>query len=230
MGLATLRAHLLQALHPVAATGLREHSRCDGDVWDRLRRTARYVTVVTYGSCSQVLAATSRLRAVHARVEGTTDDGRPYRADDPQLLIWVHSCLVASFLELTTRGGLRLTGQEQDAYIAEQVRSATLLGLEPDGVPHDRASLLEYFRVRRPALECTPVARQAAVTLAAPPPGGSAGDECPPWADRATLALAALPGWARRLYAEILPEDERVLLPPDAVTAALRDLRDSLTG
>jgi uncharacterized protein (DUF2236 family) len=230
LGLATLRAHLLQALHPVAAAGLRDHSRDGSDIWDRTHRTAEYVTIVTFGSCSQVLTVTSRLRAVHARVEGVADDGRPYRADDPPLLVWAHSCLVASFLELTTRGGLRLTGQEQDSYISEQVRSATLLGLEPDVVPRDRASLLEYFRAQRPTLACTSVARQDASALMSPRPcRPSGGTPSPPWADRATLALAALPGWARRLYAQAL-RDGRQPPPSDDVSAALRALRTDLHG
>ena len=119
------------------------------------------------------MLAASRVRAMHARVRGTLPGGVEYAADDPQLLAWVHCCLVASFLEVLTRGGVALTGAEQDQYIEEQVKAAMLVGLEPDEVPHDRAALLDYFRVIKPALECTPAARRTASELVAPPAAAS---------------------------------------------------------
>ena len=169
MGVAGLRAMLLQALHPVALEAFVEHSTFHQDWWGRLSRTAEYIAVTTFGSATDAMLAGSRVRAIHARVHGTLPSGVAYDAEDPQLLAWVHCCLVASFLEVVTRGGLSLTGAEQDAYIAEQVRAAMLVGLEPDEVPHDRAALQDYFRVIRPALECTTAARRTAMDLVTPP-------------------------------------------------------------
>ncbi|HEY6793589.1 MAG TPA: oxygenase MpaB family protein [Kineosporiaceae bacterium] len=232
IGIAGLRALLLQALHPVAVQALDQHSRYRDDPWGRVARTAEYVGVTTYGTTAQAMLAGSRVRAVHARISGRTAQGVPYQADDPQLLAWVHCCLVASFLELVTRAGLRLTGAEQDAYIAEQVRSAMLVGLEPDEVPHDRGALLDYFRVIRPVLECTKAARRAAGVVVAPPLPARvelATPARPAWASVAGLAFAALPPWARRLYA--LPELPGAAgLTDAAVTAALRTLRTTLRG
>jgi uncharacterized protein (DUF2236 family) len=167
MGIAALRSLLLECLHPVAMTAFVE-SRWGEDLWSRLARTSEYIGAVTYGSATEAMLAGSRVRAVHARVQGTMPDGVPYSAQDPQLLGWVHACHVASFLEITTRAGLRLTGAEQDAYVAEQVKAAMLVGLEPDEVPHDRAGLLDYFRVvrrcctrfRRPAGQRLPPSRR----------------------------------------------------------------------
>src|SRR4051794_12705014 len=168
MGVACLRALLLQALHPVAVAAFEEHATYRHDVWGRLGRTAEYIAVTTFGSTTEAMLAGSRVRAIHARVRGTLPSGVEYAADDPQLLAWVHSCLVASFLEVLTRGGVSLTGPEQDRYIAEQVKAAMLVGLEPDEVPHDRAALLDYFRVIKPVLECTPAARQTASEIVSP--------------------------------------------------------------
>ena len=124
------------------------------------------------------MLAGSRLRAVHARVYGTTRHGRQYTAEDPHLLAWVHACLVASFLEIVTRGGLSLTPRQQDDYIYEQVRTAMLVGLEPEEVPHDRASLVAYFRRLRPALAVTPQPpRQPRCVVAA---SGRAAARAPP--------------------------------------------------
>jgi uncharacterized protein (DUF2236 family) len=232
MGVAGLRAMLLQALHPVAVAAFEEHFTYQRDIWGRLAGTAEYVAVTTFGSATQAMLAASRVRAIHARVRGTLPNGVEYAADDPQLLAWVHCCLVASFLEVLTRGGVTLAGTEQDQYIEEQVKAAMLVGLEPDEVPHDRFALLDYFRVIKPALECTPTARRAALELVAPPPPGRTGATSrprPAWWGLAGLAFAALPPWGRRLYA--LPELSGAAGLTDAeTTVGLRTLRSTLRG
>lgn len=227
MGVAGLRAMLLEALHPVAVAAFAEHATYTQDWWGRLSRSAEYMAVTTFGSTTDAMLAGSRVRAMHARVHGRLPNGVAYDAEDPQLLAWVHCCLVASFLEVVTRGGLALTGAEQDAYIAEQVRAAMLVGLEPDEVPHDRAALQDYFRVIKPALECTAIARRAALDLVTPPAHSTR--PRPAWAGAAGLAFAALPPWGRRLYA--LPELPGAAgLLDDATTMELRSLRTALRG
>jgi uncharacterized protein (DUF2236 family) len=232
MGVAGLRALLLQALHPVAVAAFEEHSTYRRDIWGRLTRTAEYVAVTTFGSTTDAMLAASRVRAIHATVRGVLPSGVEYAADDPQLLAWVHCCLVASFLEVLTRGGVSLTGAEQDQYIEEQVKAAMLVGLEPDEVPHDRAALLDYFRVIKPALECTPTARRAALELVAPPMPTRVElmtPARPAWSGVAGLAFAALPPWGRRLYA--LPELPGAAgLTDAATTVGLRTLRTTLRG
>lgn len=232
MGVAGLRALLLQTLHPVAMEAIDDHSGYADDPWGRLARTAEYVGVTTYGTAAEAMFAGSRVRAVHARVSGVTASGVPYRADDPQLLAWVHCCLVASFLEVITRGGLRLSGAEQDRYISEQVAGAMLVGLEPEEVPHDRAQLLDYFRVIRPVLDCTAAARRAAALVVNPPMPTAvalATPARPAWVSVAGLAFAALPPWARRLYA--FPELPGAAgLTDAATTVGLRALRTTLKG
>ncbi len=234
MGIAGLRGLFLHALHPVTMAAVDEYASETWDPWTRLARTAVYVGVTTFGTASDAILAGSRVRAVHARVYGTTRQGRPYTADDPNLLVWVHNCLVASFLEIVTRGGLALTAQEQDLYIAEQVRSAMLVGLEPDEVPRDRASLVRYFREIRPALGAGEQARRAvtlavAPTLGAPPVQPPGSGPRPVWADVAGLALATLPPWARRMYG-LTELTEAASLGVAAATLALRSLRTSLAG
>jgi uncharacterized protein (DUF2236 family) len=231
MGVAGLRALLLHALHPVAMAAVDAHNPDQWDPWLRLSRTAEYVGVTTYGTAGEAMLAGSRLRAVHARIYGTTRQGRPYAAEDPHLLAWVHACLVASFLEIVTRGGLSLTPQQQDEYIGEQVRAAMLVGLEPEEVPHDRASLVASFRRIRPALAVTPQAQAAAMSVVYGEqphrrPGPPVPDR-PVWSSVAGLAFATLPPWARRLYA--LPQLPGAAgLSESAATVALRALRTSL--
>lgn len=161
MGVAGLRALLLQALHPVAMRAVSEHSRFREDPWGRLRDTANYVGLTTFGSTAEALTAGARVRAVHATVHGTDPvTGRDYSGEDVDLLLWVHACLVDSFLDVVRRGGLRLTDAEADAYVAEQVRAAALVGLEPDVVPASRAALAEHLARTRGDLAVTPAARR----------------------------------------------------------------------
>lgn len=231
MGLAGLRALLLHALHPVTMAAVEAQARGRWDPWQRLAPTIEYIGVTTYGSAAEAMLAGSRLRAVHARLDEITWQGQLYTAEDPNLLGWAHACLVASFLEIVTRGGLVLTPQQQDDYITEQVRLATLVGLEPDKVPHDRSSLVAYFRQVRPTLALTAPARSAALAVVfgeqpRPSPGTPVPDQ-PIWIDVAGLAFAALPPWARRLYA--LPELPGTAgLNEAAATMALRELRACL--
>ena len=232
MGVAGLTSLLLQALHPVAMAGIDEHSLYRSDPWGRLMRTAEYIGVTTFGTTAEAMRAGSRVRAVHARINGRTPDGLVYSAEDPELLGWVHCCMVGSFLDVVVRGGLALTADEQDRYVAEQVRAAMLVGLEPDAVPPDRLALARYFRTMRPQLRVTPAARAAAGLVVAPPMPISmvlAIPARPAWASVAGLAFAALPSWARRLYA--LPEVPGAAGLTDATTTfALRSLRAALRG
>jgi uncharacterized protein (DUF2236 family) len=175
------------------------------------------------------MIAGSRLRSVHAQVHGMTRQGRPYTAENPDLLLWVHNCLVASFLEIVTRGGYELSPRHQDQYLTEQVRAATLVGLEPDQVPHDRDQLQDYFRQMRDSLMVTPAARTAVTRALAPEPPSTRSGYRPSWTPVAGLAFSALPRWAQRLYA--MPElTEAASLDRHRTTLRLRELRIKLDG
>jgi uncharacterized protein (DUF2236 family) len=228
MGIAGLRGLFLHALHPVAMGALADH-KVDWDPWQRLARTAHYIGISTFGTTADAMIAGSRLRSVHAQVSGMTRQGRPYTAESPDLLLWVHNCLVASFLEIVTRGGYELSPRQQDQYLTEQVRAATLVGLEPDQVPHDRAQLQEYFRRMRGALAVTPAARTAVTRALAPEPPSTRSGYRPSWTPMAGLAFSALPKWARRLY--MMPElTEAASLDHEEATLRLRELRIRLDG
>ncbi len=169
LGVAGMRALLLQVLDPRAMSAHRAHSWTGIDFWHRLTRTTQYVAVTTYGSTTEAMMAGARLRARHATVVGVTADGRQYAADDPELLVWTHCCLVDSFLRVVVRGGMPMTARQADAYVAEQVRAATIVGLEPDEVPNDLAGLQAYFKATQPRLGVTAEARVAASRVVAPP-------------------------------------------------------------
>jgi uncharacterized protein (DUF2236 family) len=229
LGVAALSSLALRCLHPAGVAGVLATTRDGDEPWDRLARNLRYVGVATFGDAVEAFMAAARLRSVYAQVEGVAHGGR-YRGDDPDLLLWMHCCQTSSFLEIVRRGGLGLSPEQQDAYIEEQVRLATLLGLEPDDVPTDRAGLGRYLHQMRPRLSLTPGARRFVAAVVTPPlPGvmSMLSRSRPPWAPVAGLAFAALPSWARKLY-DLPFRTGPAALSPAATTVALHSLRESL--
>jgi uncharacterized protein (DUF2236 family) len=201
MALAGLRALFLQALHPLAMAGVAQHSGFRTDPWGRLFRTAEYVGVTTYGTTEEANRAAARVRGIHRKLGGIEpESGRPYRVDDPHLLLWVHCVEVESFLTTAVRSGLRLSRAEQDAYYAEQQISARLVGLS--SAPASRAEIAEYFASMRPELRVTADARAAArfVLLPPMPTKVALAPARPAWIALAGTAFAMMPRWARRLY------------------------------
>lgn len=229
MGIGGLRALHLQALHPLAMAGVAQHSDFRADPWGRLMRTVSYVTTVSFGTTEQVERAAARVRGIHRPLHGVEpESGTPYRVDDPDLLRWVHCCLVDSFLTTYQRAGGGLTTAEMDTYVAEQVRAAALVGLDPAAVPEDVAGLAAYFAAMRPALRATEEARRAAVFVLFPPmPTRALTVAKPAWVGVAGTAFALLPRWARRLYG--LPGLPGADLATDlTATTTVRALRRSL--
>jgi uncharacterized protein (DUF2236 family) len=231
MGLGGLRALYLQALHPLAMAGVAQHSDFRRDPWGRLLRTASWIGLTTYGTEAEVEPAAARLRMIHSKVRGTeAETGLAYAADDPELLLWVHCCLVDSFLSTYRRCGGRLGAGDGDRYVAEQVRLAPLVGLDPGLVPSSEAALADYFTRIRPHLRITADARSAALFVLAPPMPlwtELATPARPAWAGVASLAFGMLPRWAKSMYG---PMAGLSLLPGAdlATTVAGRALRTTL--
>ena len=123
-----IRGLLTQVSHPLAMAGVFDHSAFREDPLGRLQRTSAYVTTSAFGSTAEAIAIAGRVRAVHPRVVGTAPDGRPYRADDPRLLVWVSIALTSSFLTAHRLWSPDvLTPEEEDRFVAEQSRIGALL-------------------------------------------------------------------------------------------------------
>lgn len=189
-----LRALLLQSLHPLAMAGVAEHSDYRGDPWGRLQRTSTFLAVTTFGTASDAQRAVDRVRGIHRRVHGTAPDGRPYRADDPHLLEWVHIAEVDSFLRAHQRyGAAPLDAAGRDGYVADTARVATALGVADP--PRTEAELAHRIARFRPELRSTEAARDAARFLLITPPLSLLARA--PYGVLAAAAVALLPGWAR---------------------------------
>jgi uncharacterized protein (DUF2236 family) len=201
--IAGLRALYLQALLPRAVAGVVQNSDFRTDSWGRLMRTAEYVGTVVYGTTDQARHAGARVRGLHSRLRATDPaTGEQFRIDEPELLLWVHVTEVESFVTTARRSGLALTEAEVDKYLAEQVRAAGLVGLDPAVVPASAAAVEDYYALMRPALALTPPAIDVARFLAVPPmPRGLGWTPArPAWMGIAAAGFGLLPRWARRLY------------------------------
>ncbi|KQV15946.1 hypothetical protein ASC99_28805 [Kitasatospora sp. Root107] len=150
-------ALLLQSLHPLAMAAVDAHSDFRADPTGRLHRTARFVTTTTLGSTAAAEQAIAAVRRIHLRIRGTTPDGRSYRADDPELLTWVHVAEVHCFLTGYQRlAATPLTAAECDTYFAEVAIIAERLGAT--AIPRSRAEVAYYLDRIRPELRVTPPA------------------------------------------------------------------------
>jgi uncharacterized protein (DUF2236 family) len=215
MLLAGFRALLLQAVHPLVMAGFDDNSFFRGDPWGRLRRTGEWVATVTYGTTAEARRAGRRLRRLHASLPPGVEpeSGLSYRADDPALLLWVHTTEVESFLSVYRRCGGALAAADGDRYVDEMRASAELVGLDRADVPASEADIADYYASVRPQLRVTAVARRNVLWGFTPPmPRWVAWTTParPVWTGTVALAGAMLPTWARRLYG--LP----TIVPPSA--------------
>jgi uncharacterized protein (DUF2236 family) len=140
------RALLMQAAHPLVIAGARESGIYDRNPWKRLERTLALTYTITFGNRDQALGAAERINQVHRRVRGVDPvTGRTYDALDPDLLLWVHACLVDSALLFERRTVGRLTESERQRFHEEQVQAAELLGLPRTRIPPTVDGLHAYI-------------------------------------------------------------------------------------
>lgn len=207
-----VRALLLQMLHPHALQGVLDHSNFREDMHGRLRRTARFIAVTTFGHRDEAMKAIERVNRIHAKVGGTLPDGSAYQATNPRTLAWVHVTEAQSFLA----GYLRhvrpaMPVAEQDEYYRQFAVIARMLGADP--VPETRAEADRIFRELRHDLATSPEAREVArLVLSQRPSGTPRSVQTMITAD----AVAMLPGWAAAMLS--LQRPVLTALPARAAT------------
>jgi uncharacterized protein (DUF2236 family) len=226
MWVAGLRAMYLQALHPRVMKGTWQNTALarPDEAWGRFTRTVQFVSVRTFGSTPEVERAGARLRKIHSALTGVDGHGARFRLNDPELLLWVHCAEIGSYAEVARRCGLPLTAAELDTFVAEQRRSAAVVGLRPAIVPASMAQLDAYFERMQPRLAACAEARRAlrlSFTPRLPVPYSPLRLIVPPMC---VLAFASLPEWARRMYGA-----PPVAITDPAATLALRAAFESTT-
>ena len=193
---------LLQMLHPAVLAGVWDHSNFRADMHGRLRRTARFIALTTYGGREDAEAMIARIRRIHDRVTGTLPDGTPYSANDPALLAWVHVTETTTFLDAWIRyAEPRMTLVAQDRYFDEMACVGAALGADP--VPHTRAEARRLLEAMRPQLRTDDRTREVARLIMAQPAKSLVAEPL----QRLTMQAGAdlLPDWARRMHGMSMP-------------------------
>lgn len=160
VGLASSAALLLQVCHPLVAAGVRQYSDFEREPWTRLWRTLDITLKLAFGS-PEVSAEQERiLRRIHERVKGTSDEGVPYNALDPTLLLWVWATLAWGALEAYERVFGRLSDADRERYYQEQKLLGYGAGVPEGTCPATYADFVEYLdRMIREELSATEVAK-----------------------------------------------------------------------
>jgi uncharacterized protein (DUF2236 family) len=151
------RALLMQLAHPLVAAGVAEHSGFGADPFGRLRRTLDAVNAVVYGTEEEADVAARRVWAVHERVTGAT-----YRANDPELLMWVNATLIDTTLSLHARFLRPLRGADADRFYEESTVVGEVFGVPRDLQPPDLAAFRAYMRDMVGTLQVSDTARRLA--------------------------------------------------------------------
>ena len=217
---------LMQAAHPLVIAGARETGFYERDPWRRLQRTLVLTYALTFGSVAEAHRAADRINQVHERIHGTDPlTGLPYDALDPELLLYVHACLVESALlfERLTVGRLDAAGRQR--FHEEQMLAAELVRIPRALIPPTFAELRAYLQgvYDTGILRASDAARSVAALFDDPPKDA---EWRPVLRGVSRLAFGTLPPEIRPLFGVELTAPRRVAMR--ATFAAMRAIRPAL--
>src|SRR3954468_10915283 len=173
------RALLMQAAHPVAVTGLLAHSSALDEPYERLARTAQVMRTIGFGSREDADRVTAHVRAMHRRVRGRLKEavgpypaGTPYRADEPELLLWVLFTLMDSATLVYGRYVRDLSRRDKDALWRDYRLVGRLFGLRDRDMPAtlDDLDAYRHSMLEGDRLHVSPWARERARRIVLEPP------------------------------------------------------------
>ena len=170
-------ALLTQAAHPLVAAGIVAHSSFRESPWRRLAGTMSAIYTVVYGTRAEADRAASRVRAIHAGVQGSIPAqlgvypaGTRYAAHDPGLLLWVHATLVDTALVMHETFVRPLGEEEREGFYEDMKVVAQLFGTPAFVIPGSFSDFQAYQRERLESGEIvvTEAAREVAETVLRP--------------------------------------------------------------
>jgi uncharacterized protein (DUF2236 family) len=190
----------MQAAHPLVVAGANQTAMYERNPWKRLQRTLILTYALTFGTQSEAHAAADKINEVHARINGVDPvTGRRYDALDPELLLYVHACLVDSALlfEELTVGELDDAGRQR--FHEEQMLAAELCLVPRALIPATWSGLRGWLAdvEDRGDLQVTPGARRVYQLFLDPPPEA---EWRPVLAGVSRLAFGTLSPLLREMY------------------------------
>jgi len=208
-------AILMEVLHPSVMAGVYEQSSYRTEPLRRAKNTLGYVLRTTFGNTEAATALIERVKGIHGHVNGTRPDGVPYRALDPELIGWVHTCIPWAVMEAFDRYKRPLSIAEKDRYLSEQAPIGRMGGAE--WVPESVAELHDYVEQMRPLMAMNEQTREFTAFLAGAVEGPLHANPRQQLERRLGLAASMLlmPEWARHLTGTYQPRAvQRLYLEP----------------
>jgi uncharacterized protein (DUF2236 family) len=220
------RAVLMQAAHPLVIVGAPETGFYERNPWRRLQRTLILTYTITFGTKAEADAAAERINDIHARIKGVDPvTGLAYDALDPELLLYVHACLVDSALlfEELTVGRLDDAGRQR--FHEEQMLAAEMVRVPREIIPATVDELRAYLREVESSgiLRASDAAQKVAALFDDPP---REAEWRPVLKGVSRLAFGTLPEPVRELYGIALTPARRAAMA--ATFPAIRALRPLL--
>lgn len=162
------RALLLQLAHPMVAAGVADHSGFRRDAFGRLADTLDLTLTVSFGDEDQRRAALQRVAGTHRRVTGKRGE-HPYRALDPELLLWVHATLVDSAIVAHDRFVGPIGPLARGRYYEEMKAQALAFGVPRERLPGSFEDFRRYVDGMVVTLEVGDEARELSHAVLRPP-------------------------------------------------------------
>jgi uncharacterized protein (DUF2236 family) len=226
VAIAGTAAIVMELLHPSVMAGVGQQSNYREQPYRRARTTFGWVITTTFGNTTAAESMIERVKRMHARVNGTRPDGVPYRALDPELIAWVHSCIPWGVMTAFERFNRPLTTEQKDRYLAEQSVVGLMSGA--DEVPTTVAELEAFMEEMRPKLGVSELLHEFLDFLvkgplgALTPPGPLAG---PSKRFQVASGMSLTPRWAQEMTGFDRPEIAQRLLQAPSMHAYARALR-----
>jgi uncharacterized protein (DUF2236 family) len=220
-----LGAIVMEILHPSVMAGVQDLSSYQEQPERRGKTTFGYVVTTTFANTQAATRLINAVKRMHSRVEGTRPDGIPYRALDPELIGWVHTCIPWAIMTAYERYNRPLGDEQKDRYLAEQALIGRMGGAGE--IPETVAELRDYIEEMRPKLAVTQQTLQFFEFLMTMPFGVPLPGPLSRAAHRfqAEAGMSLMPAWARRMTGfDSLAIERRVVYHP-ALAAYARAIR-----
>lgn len=193
-----ITALYLQMIHPKVLAGVWDHSNFRSDLAGRLKRTAQFVSVISFGPTQEANDLLKKIAHIHQSVVGSTEQGASYQANDPDLLLWVHATQCFGFIQAHQRyHPAYLTDTQIAQYLDEYKYVLLALGGE-DIQWHTWTDLTNYLESQVPLLIAGERVDQVYKILLTEAQKGSSASLAGKWFLNAALDL--VPAWGQAFF------------------------------
>jgi uncharacterized protein (DUF2236 family) len=130
LGIGGVAAVLLEFADARIRSGVWDHSIYQVDPIGRSERTGYAAMIGVYGPADAARRVIAGVTRMHAKVEGSTPDGTPYKALDPELLDWVSATAAFGFLTAYDRFVAPVSDADKARFYREGAPVAALYGVQ----------------------------------------------------------------------------------------------------